>query len=707
MKLIKLIIYCVLTYTGVVFMLRWINQKLFGNQITILYTHRVVEKSDKLYSFLKILDYFTVDEFENRIKYLKKHYKFITLHQAVEYIKAEDIPLNCIVLTFDDGYKCNFTRIFPILLKYNIPATIFITTSSINNESVLWHDRLITAMEQTKEQELVIPELKDKVYKIESLNKKKKAYEEICQLLKDKEDIKKKEILDEIIKNLKVDDKTFYECNPMLNWDEVKEMKDSGLIDIGSHTINHPILTRVSLEQAKREIMQSKNDIEQYIGKEVKYFSYPNGDYNFKLKEVVKSAGYEAAFTVDSNLVNKKFNTYYLSRKGFSYEEFSFFAVRMAGIIDYFKQLSGKTEKLHPWLISYGAGRIMKKASLKYKGLKHVFLLICDHYEPLGTAADEQTGLQRLEKWCRRYPEIADKYTDSNGVKPKYTFFYPEEEYRHEYLEMLSDLCRRGYGEVEVHLHHHNDTEDNLRTTLLDFKNNLSNKYGLLSKDKQTKEIKYGFIHGNWALSNSRRDGRLCGVDNELEILQETGCYADFTMPSAPDPTQTRKINSIYYPTGTYDQLKPHDFGVNAEKGKNNRSGLLMAQGPLMLNWKKRKLGLIPHIENGIIGEEDIITEQRIKLWVNADIHIKNKPEFIFIKLYTHGCQENNMNYLLGDGLEQLFSLLQSRYNDKNGYKLHYITSREMVNIIKAVEDNVDTADITSIKDHRLLKAWA
>ena len=72
----------------------------------------------------------------------------------------------------------------------------------------------------------------------------------------------------------------------------------------------------------------------------------------------------------------------------------------------------------------------------------------------------------------------------------------------------------------------------------------MAERHGLLSRDRYTGEVGYGFIHGNWALDNSRPDGRMCGVDNELDVLRETGCYADFTLPSAPSPTQTRKINS-------------------------------------------------------------------------------------------------------------------------------------------------------------------
>lgn len=341
--------------------------------------------------------------------------------------------------------------------------------------------------------------------------------------------------------------------------------------------------------------------------------------------------------------------------------------------------------KIRNWIIPYFFQRLKQKSSSCV--VSHVFLCLCDHFEPLWEKADQQKGLGRVKAWCEKYPEIAKKYRDSDGQIPKYTFFYPIEEYRPEYMELLANLCHQGYGEVEIHLHHDNDTADNLRKQLIDFKTLLADKYKLLSRDKGTNEIKYGFIHGNWALNNSRPDGRMCGVSNELQVLRETGCYADFTMPSAPDITQTKIINNIYYATN--DINKP----VSQE-------GLLMVQGPLMLNWKNRKWRFVPKIENGSLSYDCHITSDRIRLWLKANIHIAKASEYVFIKLYTHGCQEKNIDYLLNNkGLEDLFSNLKSISNELN-FKLHYVSAREMVNVVKAIENKVQIEDFKNIKDY-------
>src|SRR5713101_1254028 len=124
----------------------------------------------------------------------------------------------------------------------------------------------------------------------------------------------------------------------------------------------------------------------------------------------------------------------------------------------------------------------------------------------------------------------------------------------------------------------------------------LSERHGLLRK-REGRTL-FGFIHGNWSLDNSRPDGRWCGVNNELQVLRETGCYADFTLPSAPSACQTRKINSIYYATDDPQRPKSHDTGTDVRVGGKPGGDLLIVQGPLALNWNSRKFSLLPRIEN-------------------------------------------------------------------------------------------------------------
>ena len=222
---------------------------------------------------------------------------------------------------------------------------------------------------------------------------------------------------------------------------------------------------------------------------------------------------------------------------------------------------------LDRWLVPYVI-QAFKRRSPRPGAPVHLLLCIADHFEPGNGGASAAQARERVERWVRGLsPLVRTSFRDSDGRPPRHTFFYPLEQYDPEHLDALAELCRQGFGEVEVHLHHEDDTPEQLRARLMAYKELLARRHGLLPREKQSGEIVYGFIHGNWALDNSRPDGRCCGVNNELDILRETGCYADFTLPSAPDPTQTRTINSIYYAVDDPLRPKSHDRGIPVGTG--------------------------------------------------------------------------------------------------------------------------------------------
>lgn len=331
------------------------------------------------------------------------------------------------------------------------------------------------------------------------------------------------------------------------------------------------------------------------------------------------------------------------------------------------------------WLPAY-VRQLLKGKNSPSKPV-HLLLCVADHFEPLHDT-DKKGALQRLAEWRRLFPEFQKPFADSDGVRPRHTFFYPIEQYDPELLEPLAELCRESCSEVEIHLHHDRDTAENLKRTLQLGVDNLA-RHGLLSKDRNGK-IRYGFVHGNWALNHSHPEGRNCGVISELSILRETGCYADFTFPSAPHPTQTRIINALYY-AKQLAAPKSHDKGVPVRVGSQAGEGdLLLVQGPLGLNWQSRKLGLFPRIENGDLTEANPPTMDRLKIWMDSHIHVQGKPEWIFIKLHTHGALPRNCQMLLGEPMLQFHQLLAS-FNPSE-VMFHYVSAREMVNILHAAE---------------------
>lgn len=384
----------------------------------------------------------------------------------------------------------------------------------------------------------------------------------------------------------------------------------------------------------------------------------------------------------------------------------SFFSILLLASLPVFFIVGGcafyvvlKKKSMDNWFIPYVKG-CLTKPKLKTKKPIHIMFAFVDHYEPqwgLTTGIGETRvpvtdpeliakEHERVDRWCVDYPAIAGKHTDSDGVHPQHGFFYPEEEYRYEHLSKISDLCAKGFGEIEVHLHHANDTSDNLRTTLESFTEMLHKEHGAFTLNKETGKYNYSFIHGNWALCNSGKNGICCGVDDELVILNETGCYADFTYPSAPSDTQTSKINSIYYAKDKPGQSKSHDTGVDVEVNGKPSGDLMMIQGPLALNFKRLKKKIFPQIENSDVRESMPPSNDRVDLWVDTAIHVKDKPEWRFIKIHTHGTQDSDMDTLLGQPFDDMCSYLESKYNDGENYVLHYVSPREMYNIVKAAE---------------------
>ncbi len=330
---------------------------------------------------------------------------------------------------------------------------------------------------------------------------------------------------------------------------------------------------------------------------------------------------------------------------------------------------------------------------------KHLMFCFVDHYEPGWKQPSYETECARVARWSREYPKLCEGRRDADGRAPVHTFFYPEEEYRSEHLDALVDLCRMGLGEIEIHLHHDNDTEAGLREKLSRFTELLASRHDALSRHPRTGQPQWSFIHGNWALDNCHPAGTGCGVNNELIILREEGCYADFTLPAAPDPCQTRGINKIYYATDDPLRPKSHDSGERVRVGGTPTGDLMIIQGPLGFMWHNRKFGIIPRIENADVRTSSPPTRARVDAWVDMGIHVQGKPEWIFVKVHTHGTQERDMDTLLGEPMRQAFEHLEQRYNDGREWKLHYVSARETYNIIKAAEAGLD-GDPGSYRDH-------
>jgi len=192
-------------------------------------------------------EFFTVtpNNFEWQMGYLRKNgFNVVSLAELVEHIKSnKKIPVKTVVLTFDDGYEDNFLDVFPILKKYNLPATIFLMTGFIGRK-----------------------------------------------------DYTKREIK-----------------LPMLDWTQIKEMHDSGLVYFEPHTVGHPKLSRLGHAEIEKELSGSKKEIEEKLNKKCQFFAYPKGDYNEVVLGTTKKF-FRAALTINRGFTNREDEPYLLKR---------------------------------------------------------------------------------------------------------------------------------------------------------------------------------------------------------------------------------------------------------------------------------------------------------------------------------------------------------------------------------------------------------
>lgn len=339
------------------------------------------------------------------------------------------------------------------------------------------------------------------------------------------------------------------------------------------------------------------------------------------------------------------------------------------------------------WLPGYVKDRLRTRARTR---AKRVWLTFADHFEPLWNHADEETATERVERWTTYWPRIAAMFRDSAGRPPRYTFFYPEEEYRPHLLAGLEPLVESGVGDVEIHLHHDGEGEQNFVDRMSSFIEKLRTRHGML-RSINGRPV-FGFIHGLWALDNSRPDGRFCGLNNEITLLHDLGCYADFTMPSGPAPTQARLLNTIYWAIDDPDKPKSYDGGIPVVPGSESSGHLLMIPGPFGLRWNER---FWPRLEVGELASYDPVNPKRVERWLDLAPRIGDD---VFIKLHTHGTQERHSAFLLEGGLAQTIDLMIQSCS-RAGYELWFASAWEMRQAVEAARTNASFLDVMTEKD--------
>lgn len=229
------------------------------------------------------------------LEFLTKYFDVVSMDEYVNTLKSGNgFSKPTVTITVDDGVMDNYDLMFPVLKKYDVPVIIYITTGYIGTHDMIWADELGEIIKDTEKKEFQTPEVLGKnPYLLINMDDKRVAYDEISQSMKDLGYQTRLDCLSQIRESLGAvrKDKPF-----MLTWEHVREMNAHN-VSFGAHTVTHPILSRMPAEDAKREILESKQIIEKNLGVPCRHFAYPNGrlqDFTEDLLEYCKDIGFES-----------------------------------------------------------------------------------------------------------------------------------------------------------------------------------------------------------------------------------------------------------------------------------------------------------------------------------------------------------------------------------------------------------------------------
>jgi peptidoglycan/xylan/chitin deacetylase (PgdA/CDA1 family) len=254
------------------------------------------------------------ETFRRQIDFIRKFYEVVPLNNILD--TSSKINITRIAITFDDGYDCVYKFAYPILKKYKLPATIFLAVDCIEKNIPIWPDLISYYIFFTKKLsiELIVENQKIR-FDLLNVKKKMETAKNLKEILKNVQNNYRLILIKELKFQLEVDDPK-EESLQMLSWKDVREMSENS-INFGTHTMTHPILTKMPLEEARKEILESKRIIEEKTGKAVSTFAYPNGeigDFNQDIKKILQESKYILACTTLFGSNDKNTNPFELKR---------------------------------------------------------------------------------------------------------------------------------------------------------------------------------------------------------------------------------------------------------------------------------------------------------------------------------------------------------------------------------------------------------
>lgn len=321
--------------TGLIEPLSRATGRLRGGVFPILAYHRVNDDGDPFFPAVP------TSVFERQMAHVARTSVVLTVEELVARMRTRTVPANALAITFDDGYRDNLTHAAPILARYGLRATIFLTTGVIGTTEIPWFARLAMAVKTTRRD---VAATRWGVLRLTTEAQRLRGLETMMTGLLHLEDDDLRREVARLLEHLAVSGDA---CGKglMLGWDEVHALRRLGFA-IGAHTVTHPLLSRVSSRRARREIFDSRQAIATACGSPPTAFAYPNGgreDYTAASTALVREAGFTCAVTTRFGLNDAGTSPWELRRGGPWEHDPALFALKLA-LYRSLRPLNGRSE---------------------------------------------------------------------------------------------------------------------------------------------------------------------------------------------------------------------------------------------------------------------------------------------------------------------------------------------------------------------------
>jgi peptidoglycan/xylan/chitin deacetylase (PgdA/CDA1 family) len=301
----------VMHYSGALTLWRWFRQEVLRrDEVCVLGLHRVLTRSEQELS--NSLDGMIIREntYLALLAYLQRRFDVVSLDTLLCNKKQPVAsPRPRCVITFDDGWADTYSRAFPGLRKFSLPGVVFLATGSIGQRGGFWIERVKGAWRLPATRERAQSALSGF---LETNSLAHAELEALIEWLKRMSTEKRNAILERILPaNENSCDRK--EVDAMLTWDQAREMSEAG-VEMGAHTVSHPLLSYEDEASVECELRISKQMLEDKLGKKIRAFAYPNGNWSERIREQVAATGYQCAFTTHAAWHDREENPYTISR---------------------------------------------------------------------------------------------------------------------------------------------------------------------------------------------------------------------------------------------------------------------------------------------------------------------------------------------------------------------------------------------------------